>query len=81
LHRFAGIFPNFRLQMVVKTWSGCGEMRGKRGFQTPHFWVRKNAPHFSTLFFVREGGWILYGRFSRSGENADRLMRSPRGAV
>jgi hypothetical protein len=47
---FAGVFHDFLLQIVVKTWCDCGELRGKRGFPTSTFWDVKNTPRFSTLF-------------------------------
>jgi hypothetical protein len=44
-------FHEFWLQIVVKTWCVCGELRGKRGFLTPTFLDVKNTPRFLTLFF------------------------------
>jgi len=52
LRCFAGVFDDFLLQIVVKTWCVCGGMRGKRGFLTSTFWGVKNTPHFSTLFLI-----------------------------
>jgi hypothetical protein len=52
LRRFAGVSNDFWLQIMVKTWCVCGELRGKRGFLTSTFWGVKNTPRFSILFLM-----------------------------
>jgi hypothetical protein len=52
LRCFAGVFHDFLLQIVVKTWCDCGELRGKRGFLASTFWGVKNTPRFATLFLI-----------------------------
>jgi hypothetical protein len=43
---FAGFFEDFVVQRGGKSWTSCGELRGKRGWETTPFKGLKNRTRF-----------------------------------
>jgi hypothetical protein len=43
---FAGLFGDFVVQRDGKSWTSCGELRGKRGWETTPFKGLKNRTRF-----------------------------------